>query len=105
MNLEFLDNATADVTRSSRWYDTQPGRYGAAFEDEVEIAIEKIAENPRMYSPVEDGIPGREYREYFIGRFEQRVIYEVKSDTVLVVAVVLAFSSEGFWQRNLRSTT
>jgi hypothetical protein len=42
MNLIVTDQATADVTRSSRHYDTKPGKYGAEFEDEVEDAITRI---------------------------------------------------------------
>ncbi|MBY0512327.1 MAG: type II toxin-antitoxin system RelE/ParE family toxin [Gemmataceae bacterium] len=101
MRLVVTDPATADVARTSRYYDLKPSRYGAAFEGEVEAALEKIAAMPRLYSPVEDGVPGREYREYFIERFGQRVIYEVKADSVVVVAVIHASSREGAWHRNI----
>jgi hypothetical protein len=53
------------------------------------------------HSPVEDGVAGREIREYYIERFQQRVIYLMTGDDVLVVAVVHASRKEGAWHGNL----
>jgi plasmid stabilization system protein ParE len=61
----------------------------------------RIGETPRLYPLVEDGVPGREIREYFIERFKQRVIYLMAGDDVMVIAVVHASSREGFWHSNL----
>jgi plasmid stabilization system protein ParE len=80
---------------ASQFYDTRPGRYGAEFEEEVRQAIVRIGKNPRVYSLVEDGVPGREVREYFIGRFQQRVIYLMRGDDVVVFAVTHASRREG----------
>jgi plasmid stabilization system protein ParE len=101
VNFIVLHTATTDVERTSGVYNTKPGRYGAAFENEVDRAFDQIAANPRLYSPCEDGIAGYEFREYFIERFDQRVIYLVRGNDVLVVAVVHASRQEGAWQRNL----
>jgi hypothetical protein len=59
------------------------------------------AASPQQYSPVEDGIPGLEIREFFIERFKQRVIFQVSGEDVLVVAVTHASRREGAWHRNL----
>jgi len=104
MKFEVSEAADLDLQSAIRFYNSRPKRYGAAVKAEFTRAARAIRRNPRMYSLVEDGVPDREFREYFIGRFEQRVIYEVKSETVLIVAVVHASSSEGFWHRNLRTT-
>lgn len=99
--LTVTDSALADVIAASRAYDTKPGRYGAEFENEFEQAVTRIGENPRLHSLVEDGMPGREIREYFIERFQQRVIYLMRGEDVLVFAVVHASRREGAWHRNL----
>jgi plasmid stabilization system protein ParE len=93
--------AQGDVTSAALAYDRQSGQYGDAFNEEVREAIRRIGEAPRQYSPVEDGIPGLEIREYFVERFKQRVIYLVTGEDVLVVAVVHASRMEGAWHRNL----
>ena len=97
--------ARSDVIAASHAYDTKPERNGAALEAEVDAAFARIAAAPRQYSPVEDGVPGREIREYFIERFQQRVIYLVTGEDVLVVAVVHATRREGAWHRNLPPET
>lgn len=101
MSFTVLEAAAADVDRTSALYDTKPGRYGAAFEDEVDRAFEQIERNPRIHSPCEDGIAGHEFREFFIARFSQRVIYLVRGGDVLVVAVVHATQNEGAWHRKV----
>ncbi len=101
MSFTVLDSATADVGRTSAIYDTKPGRYGAAFEDEVDRAFEQIEVNPRAHAPCEDGIAGHEFREFFIARFQQRVIYLVRGEDVFVVAVVHATQQEAAWHRNV----
>lgn len=101
MSVIVTDAATADILAASAALNRQPGRYGAAFEDEVEAALACIGENPRLYSPVEDAPPSGEFREYFIERFQQRVVYLVTGDDALVVAVVHAARRPGAWHRNL----
>ncbi len=101
MSLQIHPNADADVVAAVRVYNSKPGGYGPVFKDEFAIAVRAIAANPRQYSPCEDGIAGYEFREYFIERFDQRVIYLVRGNDVLVVAVVHASRQEGAWQRNL----
>ncbi len=101
MSFTVSPTATADVINASAAYDRKPEQYGATFEAEVDVAFVRIAAMPRLYSPVEDGVPGREIREYFIERFQQRVIYLMNGDDVLVVAVVHATRREGAWHRNL----
>jgi plasmid stabilization system protein ParE len=101
MSLTVAASATADVMAASQYYDTRPGRYGAEFEEEVQRAIARIGENPRLSSLVEDGVPGREIREYFIERFQQRVIYLMRGDDVVIFAVTHASRGAGAWHRNL----
>ena len=101
MSLLVSDAAKADVIRASDDYGTKPGRYGAAFENEVEVAIARLAGMPRLYPLVADGVPDREIREYYIERFQQRVIYLITGDDVLVVAIVHASRREGSWHGNL----
>jgi len=58
-----------------------------------------------MYPLVADGVPDREIREYYIERFQQRVIYLMTGDDVLVVAIVHASRREGSWHGNLPNET
>ncbi len=93
--------ADAEVTAAAVFYDSKPNRYGAAFKAEFAKAGRAIMANPQLYPLVDDGIPGREIREYFIKRFSQRVIYLIAGDDVLVVAIVHTDRPEGSWHGNL----
>ncbi len=101
MSFNVSANAREDVAAAIRIYNTHAERNGGALLAEIEAAFGRIAAMPRLYSPVEDGVPGYEFREYFIERFQQRVIYLMNGDDVLVVAVVHATRREGAWHRNL----
>ena len=100
MTFAVSDAAREDLAKAIRFYDSKPGRYVAR---EFARAAKAIAANPRQYSPVDDDIPGLEVREFFIERFEQRVIYLVSENRVLVVAVVHVSRRWGSWHRQLES--
>jgi plasmid stabilization system protein ParE len=101
MSLIVSTRARADAETTIRFYNSKPERYGAAFQREFDRTIARIANNPRLYPLVEDGVPGREIREYFIARFSQRVIYLLNGDDGLVVAVIHSDAREGAWHSNL----
>ncbi|MDB5307897.1 MAG: type toxin-antitoxin system RelE/ParE family toxin [Gemmataceae bacterium] len=101
--MSFMVSAGAreDVATAARFYNSRPGRYGAAFKREFAGAGRAIAANPRMYPPVEDGLPEREIREFYIDRFEQRVIYAIREGNVIVFAVVHASARPESWHDRL----
>jgi plasmid stabilization system protein ParE len=101
MSLGISPAAQEDVARAIRNYNTKPDRYGEAFRAEFDHALVAITESPGLYALAEDGVEGREIREYYIPRFQQRVIYEVRGEDVLVLAVVHASRRPGAWHRNM----
>lgn len=101
MTFRVSQAARGDIARTARWYDGQPGRYGSAFLDEIDAAFKAILANPRIHSPVEDGIEGYEVREFFIARFQQRVIFWMTESETLVVSVVHATRREGSWHDSI----
>jgi plasmid stabilization system protein ParE len=103
MTFEVTDAAREDLATAVRFYNSKPGRYGRAVQQEFFRAANAIAANPRLYSPVEDEYPGVEVREYLIFRFEQRVIFSIEADRIRVIAVVHASRRAGSWHRRLES--
>ena len=101
MTFEITDAAREDVAAAIRFYNSKPGRHGAAVRAEFNRAARAIASSPRMYSAVEDEYPGIEAREFLISRFEQRVIFVIEHDHVQIIAVVHASAREGSWHRRL----
>jgi plasmid stabilization system protein ParE len=101
MNVRVSETVRNRVAAIAQWYNTQPSRYGLAFLDEFERALEYIQNNPRACSRAEDGREETEDREFFIARFQQRVIFTIVNEEAYVLAVVHASRQEGAWQRNL----
>ena len=104
MKLDLLDPAKADLKACVRYYNARPSKYGRAIRAAFLRAVAAIESNPRLYSLVEDELPGFEMREYFIENFQQRVIYHVGDKLIRVVAIVHASSRGGSWHRRLDAT-
>lgn len=105
MSCDISAAGAADVAAGVRFYNSQPSRLGTAFHTAVERAMARIGQSPWLYPPVEDGVPGLEIREFYIARFQQRVIYLMNGDEALVIAVVHASRRPESWHRNLPTDT
>lgn len=101
MTVTVEDSARADAAQAVRMYNAQPGRYGAAFADEFEAAVERIRPWPRRSPRVEDAPSGYEVREVFIDRFKQRVLFVIDGDVARVFAVVHADAGPRRWLSRL----
>ena len=74
------------------WYLERSERAAAAFEREIERAIERIAENPEVY-PITEG----ELRRYLLDRFPYAVLYAIGPANVRVVAISHQDRRPGYW--------
>ncbi len=101
MNVRTLPAAEDDATSAGDQLDEMRVGWGAAFAVEVEHAVAAIGANPRMYARTEDGPDEPENREYFIARFEYRVIYAIWKDEAVIVAVIHARRRAGSWRGRL----
>lgn len=102
MLVHITASARTEIISITDWYDRQPEQYGDEFLREFERATVAIGESPRLYSPAYDSRPGHEDREYFIARFEQRVIYTIVEEIAHVLTVAHATQREGRWHRRVR---
>ena len=75
--------------------------WGTAFDLLLEEAVSSIGEFPRARPRTEDGPDEPENREYFISRFEIRVIYAIWKGDAVIVALVHARQKPGRWRHRL----
>jgi len=92
-----LPAAREDAHRAGDKLEDARVGYGDRFADEVGRAVSLIGANPRMFARTEDGPEEPENREYFINRFEYRVIYAIWKDEAVIVAVRHASRRPGVW--------
>ena len=75
--------------------------YGLLFTAAVKAAYERLERMPRMYAIAEDAPEDVEVREVFLARFKYRVLYLVRPDELLIVAVAYAGRRPGYWHDRL----
>jgi hypothetical protein len=101
MNVRTILAANKDAAETAVKLELLRSGWGDDFEVEMRRAIKAISANPRMYARTEDGPTEPENREYYIGRFEYRVIYPIWRDEAVVVAVIHARHRPGSWVERL----
>ena len=97
-----LPSADRDATEIEDRLESEQAGYGKAFTDLFEIAVKRIAESPRLYPRTEDGPRKPENREYYIKRFEYRMIYAVSDSELVILALVHARNRPKGWVRRIR---
>lgn len=75
--------AEQDVAEAALWYEANEPGLGAQFVDQVQAAINTIAEQPNAFTTVHKSI-----RRALVRRFPFGVFYQVDNDGVLVIAVL-----------------
>jgi plasmid stabilization system protein ParE len=101
VNVRMLPAAEADAQEAGDRLDGFRAGWGAAFAAEVGQAVAAIGANPQLYPRTEDGPDFPENREYFIARFEYRVIYAIWKGEAVIVAVIHARRRVGAWRDRL----
>ena len=101
MNYRITSGTMADALAAEDRLDGEQAGFGPAFAALFRAAVEAVVAAPRQYSPTEDGPDGVEAREFFIRRFEYRLIYGFDADEIVFLALVHARRRSGSWVRRL----
>lgn len=96
--LNFSRLAAQDLREICDWYDDQTLGLTDKFLDELQILIEKIAENPEHFAEKESGA-----RMALLRRFPYKVFFMVneRHAKVRVIAVIHRARSPQVWRRRL----
>jgi len=95
--VEFLPEAAAEAAAARAWYHDRSPNAATAFVVELDAAVERIAEAPRLYPTYVAGT-----RRYLMRRFPFLVVYRVQDERVQVIAVAHGNRRPGYWKK--RST-
>jgi plasmid stabilization system protein ParE len=89
--------AEDDLLKASRWYERQSRGLGRRFLLECERVFDHICENPLQFAEVHG-----EVRAAIARRFPYVVYYRIRSDCVIVSAVIHAKRSERRWKSRFK---
>jgi plasmid stabilization system protein ParE len=102
LTIRISDEADAEMAEAARWYETHRTGLGVEFVDAVDTAVAKVAELPRMGSPV-PGVSDPATRRRPVRRFPYHVVYVELADRLQILAIAHDRRRPGYWMGRLRS--
>lgn len=82
MKIDFLDAAQSEFEAAIDYFEERRSGLGFEFADEVEQALKRIDRYPEAWSPL-----SLRLRRCVINRFSYSVIYEVRTELIIIVAI------------------
>ena len=98
MNIEYLEPAAAELYEAIGFYNIQRQGLGLEFAKEVEDTIERIKQNPEAWTTISTS---KQARRCLTNRFPYGIIYQIRKNTILIVAVIHLKRRPQTWQSRL----
>lgn len=90
-------DAEQDLIEIAKWYESQSVSLGKRFLEAIEVKIQFIESNPKLYQK-----RYKEMRFALVRRFPYAIHYTIESQKVYVHAVLSTYKSPTIWkERNL----
>jgi toxin ParE1/3/4 len=99
-----LPEADEELEADVEWYERASAGTGRRFFRHVRDMLDRLADQPRLYGRVDPPIHEREVREAPLTPFDYRLVYEVRPDEILVIAVAHNRRLPNYWRGQLRGT-
>lgn len=97
MQLVFLTIAREELAEAKRFYNRQQQGLGEAFQREAETAARQVRERPLAWQVEIDPV-----RRFIFDRFPYKMLYIVRDDTVIVVAVSHQHRQPDYWSERIQ---
>ena len=92
MKFYFHEHAEAEFDRAAEYYEDCQRGLGIEFAQEVYATIDRIIQYPEAWSPM-----SKNTRRCLVNRFPFGVIYQIKPDSVRIIAVADLRRHPGYW--------
>jgi len=96
MVVNFLEPAEAELAEAVAYYDSQQQGLGPRFTEEVKRAIERILQYPEAWAPI-----SKRTRRCRTNEFPYGIIYQIRGDVLLIVAVMHLHREPTAWKSRL----
>jgi toxin ParE1/3/4 len=96
MNVEFLEPAQAEFIEAVNYYNAQAEGLGFEFSEEIQVTIARIIECPEAWS-----FASKRTRRCRTKRFPYGIIYQVRDDNLIVVAVMHLHREPQSWKTRI----
>ncbi|CAB1066134.1 hypothetical protein D1BOALGB6SA_10933 [Olavius sp. associated proteobacterium Delta 1] len=102
MNIRFLEPAAAELYEAIVYYNIQRNGLGLEFAKEVEDTIERIKQTPEAWTTISTS---KHARRCLTNRFPYGIIYQIRDNTILIVAVMHLKRRPQTWQSRIRKNS
>ena len=99
MELEFFEEAAAEIEDDRSWYRKRSETAEAGFLRELDHAIQQVVDAPLQWPLYLAGM-----RRYVFPRYPYSLIYFVEQHVIRVVAVAHDKKRPGYWRKRLRTS-
>src|SRR5262245_12329984 len=96
MNLIFLEPAEQELKETISYYEHQRDGLGDEFAEEFKSATQRILQLPEAWSQLSENI-----RRCRLNRFPYGIVYAVRGEDVIIVAVMHLRRKPGYWKDRL----
>ncbi len=97
MRAVFHSEARLELAEAARWYNSQSPGLGSNLRREAKTAVARIVATPEWFGILEDDV-----RCCPVHRFPYGILYEIRADRVLIVAVMHLHRTPGYWKSRVR---
>lgn len=98
MRHAFLPSAKAELQEAVDFYEDRRAGLGEEFAAEVRSTVGRILLNPTAWSKLSENA-----RRCRLRRFPYGLIYQIRRDQILILAVMHFRRSPGYWRSRLNS--
>jgi plasmid stabilization system protein ParE len=96
VTISFFDDAKEELEEATRYYERQRPGLGDEFAEEVRKTLERIRNHPGAWTNLGEGV-----RRCRTDRFPYGLVYFVKDEDILIVAVMHLHRNPGYWRDRL----
>lgn len=96
MKIDFLSIAEEEFIEAVNYYNEQSEGLGYEFALEVQRTLERIVQFPKAWNPLSSRT-----RRCRTKRFPYGVIYQIRSDTILIVAILNLHREPNSWKNRI----
>ena len=96
MVVKFLAPAQAELAEVVAYYNSQKPELGSQFAEEIRRTIERVIHYPKAWTPL-----SKRTRRCRTNKFPYGVIYQVRVDVLLIVAVMHLHREPQTWKSRL----
>lgn len=96
MVVKFLAPAQAELAEAVAHYDSQEEGLASQFAEEVKRTIQRILQCPEAWSPI-----SKRTRRCRTNKFPYGIIYQIRGEVVLIVAVMHLHREPRTWKSRL----